>query len=640
MDPDSDTEIELAIDSTLDNVDADMEAVAPAAAEASTSPAKPEFVVPDAPHTVDDLSLIQEMVQRGDVVGSLPPIDMSAAEKRRLVEASMAKAKAQKAAAAASADPVPASTASPTDVHSDSSSEFESSSEEDSDVEKPSKPLTIEEHAALKSELDKFVGQDDSSSEEDSDDGTGGVLDRLGGFEFMEDSEEEVGDVGEAIMSTHEQQLPPVRQPPITRLPEEVQLIVAGDVVSWMKERAVENWVAKQAKDAEAESNEAKDVDAESKEVTGVEVAEGTEPEPTAETAPDQSTVESPSKAMPKFSSAGTVVIRAMQAPGQGWLEEGSVICFSDGRVLGTVGETFGPLTSPFYSIRLPPPPYPYPSSADLERGARVYFPSTPEYRKFVDMHAVRDPRFRSDASNVYDEEVGEDEMEWSDDEAEAAARRSRKQKKRGGSRAPTGGQGQTHHSLPARPHFDYAGDDDMGSLHGEEDWEGSDAGSTMSTASQRALVSYDDVTAPRERERRGRGRGRGQRGRGQSQGRASGPGRAHPLPPRPAAGWQAPDVHGMAQQQQQQQYQPYQPAGYSPAQPQLGMMPGMPMHMQQPQQYAYPDQNDNVPAINPRFAQMMNNMGGMGMPMGGMPMGGYWPQNQNQNQDGHGQSE
>jgi H/ACA ribonucleoprotein complex non-core subunit NAF1 len=39
-------------------------------------------------------------------------------------------------------------------------------------------------------------------------------------------------------------------------------------------------------------------------------------------------------------------------------------------------------------------------------------------------MRAVRDPRFKgSDASNLYDEEINEDEQEWSDDEMEAEAR-------------------------------------------------------------------------------------------------------------------------------------------------------------------------------------------------------------------------
>jgi H/ACA ribonucleoprotein complex non-core subunit NAF1 len=46
---------------------------------------------------------------------------------------------------------------------------------------------------------------------------------------------------------------------------------------------------------------------------------------------------------IPKFQSAGTVIIRAMQslpATGEdGWLEEGSVVCFADGRVLGTVSQ-------------------------------------------------------------------------------------------------------------------------------------------------------------------------------------------------------------------------------------------------------------------------------------------------------------
>ena len=66
-----------------------------------------------------------------------------------------------------------------------------------------------------------------------------------------------------------------------------------------------------------------------------------------AETA-EQGTLETPGTVtapapieIPKFQSSGTVIIRAMQnlpSTGEdGWLEEGSVVCFADGRVLGTV---------------------------------------------------------------------------------------------------------------------------------------------------------------------------------------------------------------------------------------------------------------------------------------------------------------
>jgi H/ACA ribonucleoprotein complex non-core subunit NAF1 len=696
----SDTENdELAIDATLDDVDMDVSA-APTSAPAQVD--VDGFAVPAQPAMVDDVALIQAMVGAGEVVGSLPPITMSASEKRKLVEAQMAEA-----AAAAGNGPAPASTSAPAsapapaDPDSESSSEFESSSEEesDSDAERPAKarkPLTAAEHAALRAQLDKMVAADSSSEEEsDDDDGVGGLLDNLG-LDFMEDSEDEGGATGTAVMSAHEKPLPPVAQPPIAVLPADIELIAAGDVFSWMKERAVEAWLAKQAaaeaekgteketeKDAEAVKQEPEVTDEIKKEPDDKDATEAAAaPMETTETKPDvkpdidmktdaesaaAATPSSPSRpktTTPKFSSAGAVVIQAVQAPGQGWLEEGSVICLSDRRVLGTVAETFGPLVAPFYMVRLPPPPYPYPSDADLARGVRVFFPAAASYRRFVNMAAIRDPRFASDASNVFDEEIGDDEVEWSDDEAEAAAKRARKARRRG-SRAPSATPGPgPHPSLPSRPHYDY-------NAQAEDEWENaSDAGSV--SGGGRTLVSYDDV-APNasrgQRQQRGRGRGRGRGQAPQGQGRPTGGGRQHPLPQRPVSGnWQQTQGQG----QQGFQYAAYEPAGYEPGQPGMGMppmgmmgmgmgmgmpmgmpmgmgmMPGMPMGMGQMGQMGQGDQmgpgqgqgqgqqQGNTPAINPRFAQMMGmgnmNMSNMGN-MGNMG-GGYWPQG------GSGQSE
>lgn len=706
MDHDSDTEIELAIDPAHEIAQAQVAAAAAAAPPPATTPlsaaaaasaampppptptATSTFAAPPVPEVVSDLALIQQMVDAGEVVGALPPLAMTAAEKRREVEASLAAKKQARAMDVDAAD-------------SDSSSEFESSSDDDDSDDGdrvPDKPMTAEEHAEMKSELDRFMGTAaaGAGSDDDSDSDSGSDLDDLfarTGMEFMDDSEDEGegegGAGGGVIMSVHEQPLPPVAQPPVNALPEDVQLIIAGDVVSWMKEKAVETWLAKKAeKDKEATSEAAATPDGE------------------------VATPAAPTTTIPKFSSAGTIVIRAMQAPGEGWLEEGSVLCLSDRRILGTVCETFGPLTSPFYSLRLPPPPYPYPSASDLATGTKIYYPAAATYRKFVDMHAVRDPRFASDASNVFDEEVGDDEVEWSDDEAEAASKRKRKQKKRGGSRAPSLAPSSGHpgaaHPLPARPHFDYAGDDDMASLHGGDDddrWDGmSDAGSTMSTASHRALVSYDDMSGPGTGAGAGAGggaggdrriAGRGGRGgaardnargggRGRGQGRTPGPGRnanansnansPYPLPQRPGAAWAGNQASAAGVHAQGNEYQAYEPAGYSPQQPQLGMnanmggmnmgnmgnmnmgmgmgmplMMGMPMgmpmgmgygfqhqqqHQQPPQQHQQQQQDQgNAPAINPRFAaaaqyQMMQQMQQA-------QAGGYWNQNQNQNQGG-----
>jgi H/ACA ribonucleoprotein complex non-core subunit NAF1 len=107
-----------------------------------------------------------------------------------------------------------------------------------------------------------------------------------------------------------------------------------------------------------------------------------------------------------------------------------------------------------------------------LATGSRVYYPLNPLYRSFVNMHAIRDPRFKgTDASNLHDEELDEDEQEWSDDEKEAEAKRRKKLNKgkgrqRSGSVMSTassvrgGGAGGVSarpgfHGLPAKPHLD-----------------------------------------------------------------------------------------------------------------------------------------------------------------------------------------
>jgi H/ACA ribonucleoprotein complex non-core subunit NAF1 len=153
-------------------------------------------------------------------------------------------------------------------------------------------------------------------------------------------------------------------------LPEGEKLNLAGDLVSWMREKRLEAWLA--AKQEANSATTAGEVTISDEQVVGkgaegagsiptaliedaagdatleeedevelvtaalVEDDDHPSPNPTTSTAAETTMIE-----MPQFSSAGTVIIRAMQtlpATGEdGWLEEGSVVCFQDGRVLGTV---------------------------------------------------------------------------------------------------------------------------------------------------------------------------------------------------------------------------------------------------------------------------------------------------------------
>lgn len=122
------------------------------------------------------------------------------------------------------------------------------------------------------------------------------------------------------------------------------------------------------------------------------------------------------------------VVIKAANSAEEKVLNEGTVLCFEDRTPLGLLYEVFGRLQSPVYSVK-------YNSQEEAEKfkekkGSRVFyvvptagFLSTQQLKKFKG----------SDASNCNDEELPEDEQEFSDDEKEAAAKRKRKKKKRRG---------------------------------------------------------------------------------------------------------------------------------------------------------------------------------------------------------------
>ncbi|KAL7421666.1 hypothetical protein Q5752_003435 [Cryptotrichosporon argae] len=620
--------------------------ILPIAGPSSSTSAPASLMPPPASVVPQDLSVIASLIEKHEVVGSLPPLRNTASEQRRLVEAG----------------------AAAIEVDSESSSEFESDSDasDAGDIPVPA-AMTAAEHAAFRAQIEVMAGAGagegesegeaayDSSPYASSDD----EYEHYIHPDLMEDDEDDVPTTGpDGLMTAHETALPPVAQPPVARLPEGQSLSLAGDVVSWMREKKVEAWIEQQAQhgqqeqvvavakaQAEAGSSTATEVEAVSESMDSEAVRAAAAPDPEG-AAPAQEPLPPPAdkKAeLPKFVSAGTVIVRAMQsnpaAGGGGWLEEGSVLCFADGRVLGAVAETFGPLTSPFYQIRLPPPPHPYPSPSSLGPGTRLFYANDPAYRSFVNMVALRDPRLKgSDASNVYDEEVGEDEAEWSDDEAEAEARARRKQK-RAGSRAPSRagsvGVGSSvagttttprvaPHGLPPRPHFDYA-PDDVGSVHGDVEWEAaSDAGSTVSTASARRAVAYDDLES-------------GDAAAGGS------PSPSAPVPPgQPFAGppFQQPYAAGapfaLAPQAFGYPHQPgfYMPqafsaqpgavGGYNPAQPGGGMgtpqmyAPPAPMPMGQPQPQPHPAAfqqrptgapplppmpRGQAPAINPRFA-------------------------------------
>jgi hypothetical protein len=105
-------------------------------------------------------------------------------------------------------------------------------------------------------------------------------------------------------------------------------------------------------------------------------------------------------------------------------LDSDTVICLSASRrPLGRIFETFGPVTSPFYVVR-------FNSRGDIEKfgetarvGAQVSY-----VREMSCMVVAGDIRKRGyDSSNINDEELPTESLDYSDDDAEAAAKRVKK---------------------------------------------------------------------------------------------------------------------------------------------------------------------------------------------------------------------
>lgn len=109
-------------------------------------------------------------------------------------------------------------------------------------------------------------------------------------------------------------------------------------------------------------------------------------------------------------------------------LESGSVLCNSSREVIGAVYETLGQVQKPMYSVA-------FTNAQEIDNMGLVY--GTQVF--YVDAHSTfvfTQPLKKmkgTDASNIHDEEVGEDEIEFSDDEKEAEYKRQKKAAKRGG---------------------------------------------------------------------------------------------------------------------------------------------------------------------------------------------------------------
>ncbi|KOS22940.1 H/ACA ribonucleoprotein complex non-core subunit NAF1 [Escovopsis weberi] len=196
-------------------------------------------------------------------------------------------------------------------------------------------------------------------------------------------------------------------------------------------------------------------------------------------------------------------------------LDAGSVLCTAERVVVGAIAETIGKVLQPMYTVMF--------SSAEdirelgLEVGTKLYYPVG--HASFVFTEPLKNIK-GSDASNLHDEEVGDEEIEFSDDEKEAEYKRSLKQKKK--DKWKNGGAGREKEPHPLRQ--ETSADD---GLKYDEDDDGPykplarPAGYGAGPVSVES--SYESSSRPRQAFQRGRGRdargGRGGRG-GRSSGR------------------------------------------------------------------------------------------------------------------------
>ncbi|MCJ1229957.1 hypothetical protein MMC12_006628 [Toensbergia leucococca] len=124
------------------------------------------------------------------------------------------------------------------------------------------------------------------------------------------------------------------------------------------------------------------------------------------------------------------VLIKAKTSGEYQVLETGSVLCLGDRTVIGVVAETLGRVQQPLYCVRFTNASTIF--EAGILKGTQIFY--VERHSTYVFTQPLK--AFKgSDASNLHDEEVGDDELDFSDDEAEAEHKRkvkSHRQPKRG----------------------------------------------------------------------------------------------------------------------------------------------------------------------------------------------------------------
>ncbi|KAL9000352.1 MAG: hypothetical protein Q9188_005695 [Gyalolechia gomerana] len=126
-----------------------------------------------------------------------------------------------------------------------------------------------------------------------------------------------------------------------------------------------------------------------------------------------------------------SILVKAKVSGERQALENGSLLCLENRSVIGVIAETLGQVRQPYYAVRFGN--VAAIAEAGLSKGTSVFY--VEQHAKYIFTRNLKTLK-GSDASNIHDEEVGDDEIEFSDDEAEAEHKRRLKQarqSKRGG---------------------------------------------------------------------------------------------------------------------------------------------------------------------------------------------------------------
>ncbi|KAL8926425.1 MAG: hypothetical protein Q9208_002968 [Pyrenodesmia sp. 3 TL-2023] len=243
------------------------------------------------------------------------------------------------------------------------------------------------------------------------------------------------------------------------------------------------------------------------------------------------------------------ILIKAKTSGERQALETGSLLCLEDRSVIGLIAEILGQVQQPYYSVRFTNAAAV--TEAGVSKGTRVF--NVEQHSHYVFTQNIK--AFKgSDASNIHDEEVGDDELEFSDDEAEAEHKRRVKQQRQakrgdrsdrgdGFARGPMGGRmqrngrsTQANGRIPDPPSISYDDQEDGEDLytplarpsnlhevmgHHEAPQEGMNHRMNGTSAGQEPRRDRQDRRgrADRDRDHRGGGGGRGRGDRGRARG-------------------------------------------------------------------------------------------------------------------------